>query len=216
MKKFGIFFVLLFILSTTIRAQNGDSKSIICSLTPESEFSILGTSTLHDWEVKTADVTGTVILSEIFLGEEVPPAGTKIDSVLIKVPVAKMDGGRGKVMNDKIVKALSGTTHPQVIYSLKEAEVMEGAEGAAGEMMIQTNGILNIGGVEREMALKLTGKKLSDYSWQFAGGQKMKMSDFDIETPSAMFGQIVTGDEITVNFSLIAMEESMVQSAKSE
>jgi len=36
----------------------------------------------------------------------------------------------------------------------------------------------------------------------FKGTLPLKLSDFNIEPPSAMFGQIVTGDEITLNFEL--------------
>ncbi len=208
-------FMMLFLAVSGLKAQEVSIDEKMLTFSSESQFSIQGTSTLHEWVVKTSDVTGNILLPPEFLSEAGPAAGTMIDSVIIKVPVQKMDGGRGQVMNDKIVKALSGTTHPHVIYTLNEAKVIDNPEAASDEISIEADGKLNIGGVIRDMKLILAGQKSESNDWIFEGSKQMKMSDFEIEPPSAMFGQIVTGDEITINYSLIAVEMEGAESAKS-
>ncbi|MEL6194250.1 MAG: YceI family protein, partial [Bacteroidota bacterium] len=55
---------------------------------------------------------------------------------------------------------------------------------------------------EKEVEISLSGKLL-DQAFTFEGEYAMKMSDFGITPPSAMFGQIQTDDDVLVKFSLV-------------
>jgi len=63
-----------------------------------------------------------------------------------------------------------------------------------------STGILSIAGNEQEVEVAVTGQLTAEGQLTFKGSKALKFSDFDIEPPSAMFGQIVCGDEITVHF----------------
>jgi hypothetical protein len=49
----------------------------------------------------------------------------------------------------------------------------------------------------------VSGKQLSEDRLSFKGAYKLNMKDYDMTPPSAMFGQIVTGEEVEIRFELV-------------
>lgn len=176
---------------TTVNAQSAS-----LSITDQSKFEIDGTSTLTDWTVVANNVSGEIQLD----GGEVKFSPASIQGASVRIPVAEMDGGRGKAMNDKILKALKSDTHPELIYELKQVTPTE--EQEQGFIPMETQGTLEIAGVSKEVSIPVSATVMEDGILAFKGNYKMKFSEWSIEPPSAMFGQIVTGDEITIRFSL--------------
>ncbi len=170
---------------------------------PSSTFSIVGSSNIRDWEAQAGDLSGTVTLSGDFLKKDIPKTGSKIDAVSLKIPVASIDGGRGDIMNGKIRTALQAETHPNVSYQLTSASVTGVSDKAQGIFDLSATGNLTIGGVTRDLTMNLKGQKKADGSYTFFGSKPMKMSQFEIEAPSALFGQLQTEDDIAIRFSLV-------------
>lgn len=168
-----------------------------------SNFSIKGSSNIRDWEVNADDVTGTMTLDNSFFKKSSPKKGAKITALSLKVPVADLDGGRGETMNGKIRKALQSETHPNVTFKLSLAEVINIVDKAQGKVDISAKGTLTIGGVSQDISLTLTGQKQEDGTYHFTGSKDIKMSQFEIERPSALFGQLVTNDDLSVNFTVV-------------
>jgi polyisoprenoid-binding protein YceI len=167
-----------------------------------STFSIVGSSNIRDWEAQAGNLSGTLTLNEEFLKKDVPKTGTTIDAVSLKIPVASIDGGRGEIMNGKIRTALQAEAHPDVTYQLISATVTGVSDKSQGIFDASTTGKLTIGGVTREITMNIKGQKKPDGSYLFFGSKPMKMSQFEIEAPSALFGQLQTEDDIAVRFSL--------------
>ena len=159
----------------------------------EFTISILGASTLHDWKVSTNEIVEYP--QSIDLGDDL-----SLSDFGFKVSVDGMDGGRGPSMNKKIKKALKATTHPHVSFTQTEAIHLESKND--GITVVNATGSLNIAGVEKEVTIELTATT-KESQLVFTGKYPMKMSDFDIEPPTAMFGQIETKDDITIEFELI-------------
>lgn len=159
----------------------------------EFNISILGASTLHDWKVSTNEIIEYP--QSIDLGEDL-----SLSDFGFKVAVDGMDGGRGPSMNKKIKKALKAATYPHVSFT--QTEAIHLASKDDGNTVVNATGSLNIAGVEKVVTIELTATT-QENQLVFTGKYPMKMSDFDIEPPSAMFGQIETKDDITIEFELI-------------
>lgn len=173
------------------------------SLQAASNFSIKGSSNIRDWEVNADDVTGSMTLDNSFFKKSTPKKGAKVTALSLKVPVADLDGGRGETMNGKIRKALQSETHPHVTFKLGTAQVSNIVDKAQGIVDISAQGTLTIGGVAQAMSLTLKGQKQEDGTFHFTGSKDIKMSQFKIERPSALFGQLVTNDDLSVTFTLV-------------
>lgn len=176
------------------------AQDMTFALAENSSFVVEGTSTLHSWKVTANKADAKMIADKGFSGKNLPAAGSVIKSLEFKVPIAEMKG-RATAMDEKMAKALKAETHPNIIYTLSEAKV-EKVDAAQGTFVINSKGKLTVAGVSKDATFQVTGKKLPDGTYQFEGAHPMKMTDFQVEPPTAMFGQIVSGDEVKFVFNL--------------
>lgn len=187
--KLSWLLAVLFIMTDTLTAQE------VTYSYATSEVSIDGASTLHAWKVEAPDVSGyPEEINFNAMGE-----GT-IEDFGFQVAVATMDGGRGSSMNNKIYKALKSDAHPQVSYKQEEGA----AYGSDGSMT--STGTLEMAGVSKSVSVDVVTAIEND-KITFTASYPMKLSDFEIEPPSAMFGQIVTKDDIVVNFQFVYQKQ---------
>ena len=196
--KLSFFSLLFLLLGSSLWAQQ-----TTYSLDPTSTFSVVGTSTMHDWTATTSEITGEISLENSLSSLENAPEGNSVGSVSLDITVASLDGGRGKIMNDKIKKALKATEHPDIQYNLTSGTISEVATEEAGLFTLLTTGTLSMSGAKKEVEISLAGKLLDNQAFSFEGEYAMKMSEFGITPPSAMFGQIQTDDDVVVKFSLV-------------
>ncbi len=152
------------------------------------EVSITGTSTLHDWTVKASEVTDYPEAVSLSV------TGGEIRDFAFKVAVVSMDGGRGASMNDKIKKALDAKNHPFITFVQTAASTVD-----MEVKDFQTEGDISIAGKTKPYIIKVAFEQDEDVI-KLSGQQAISLSDFDIEPPSAMFGQIQTGEEVIVHF----------------
>lgn len=155
------------------------------------EINITGTSTLHNWTVVAGEVTDFPENLSITIEE-----GQTIDSFAFKVSVASLDGGRGPSMNGKIQKALKATTAPMIVYQQTAPALITQKEEV---WMLQSTGNLTLAGVQKELSVQVLLEK-EENQLVFKGSTPLKMSEFGMTPPSAMFGQIQTHDDIAVHF----------------
>lgn len=153
-----------------------------------------GTSTIHDWTCEVGDFAGQAnvataenSLSDVALAE-------------VTVPVSQLNCKNG-TMDKKARKALKEDDHPMISYKLTEAEVIE-QQGEA--VTLQTQGTLTIAGSERPVDMTVEGTLAQDGTVRFTGSVPVSMEAFGMEPPSAMFGTIKTGNEVTVHFNVAA------------
>jgi hypothetical protein len=169
----------------------------------DSKVSVDGTSTLSDWSAKVGETEGNLVLQPDFLKKTLR-TGDGIVSVDLKFKVSTMDGGRGTTMNDKIYKALKETEHPYITFrNTTPVKIVSVKDARAGTFVIDARGDLSMGGVTKPVDIRLDAEKMPNGQLRFTGKKALAMTDFQIDPPSAMFGQIVTGDAITINFELV-------------
>ncbi len=158
-----------------------------------AKVSITGASTLHDWSVEASEVSDypmTITLD--------PEGEGSVEDFDFKVAVSSMDGGRGSSMNGKIFKALKSKIHPYVVYDQNGPATYVYMDREM-HTMIKSTGILEIAGVQQDVTIDVTAR-VDEGTIIFTASHAMKMTDFQIEPPTAMFGQIETKDDIVVNF----------------
>lgn len=154
-------------------------------------ISIKGTSTLHDWTVQAGAVADYPTNLTLEIAD-----GATIDSFSFSVPVANLDGGRGPSMNAKIQKAFVMETNPTINYR------QNGVATITTGNTITSSGILKMAGVAKDMEVVLSVSE-EEGLLILKGSKDLKMTDFGMTPPSAMFGQIQTADDITVHFEFV-------------
>lgn len=162
------------------------------------EMSVAGTSTLHDWESSVNEVT----IESKFLFDNNTLTG--IEKLSVSVPAKGITSTKGSIMDNKTWKALKAEEHPNITYKMNKVSKIEKTDAG---LILNLSGAVNIAGVEKIIDMKVTGKALGGGKMEFEGSKLLNMKDFDMEPPTALFGQIKTGEEITVKFKVTMSPE---------
>ena len=190
------FFILL--LVTTLSAESQNPVTEAYTLAEQSTMTVEGTSTIHDWELEVKDLSTSVALNPELLQNEQP--ASPVSNVSLTVPVKKMDSGKGG-MNRKIYGALKEDEHPNITFSLDSTELATPPEN--GSFTLNVSGNLTIAGHTRAISLPVTGTLTEEGNLRFAGSYKLNMTDYKVDPPTAVFGTIRSGEEVTIKFDLL-------------
>lgn len=144
---------------------------------------VQGTSSLHDWESSVNDFTVEANLS-----------GNQIKDIQFSAIVKSIKSGKSG-MDSNTYKALKEDKYPEIKFYSDQLTIK-------GEKLTGT-GRLTIAGKSQNIPVNLDIKQNSTITVN--GNVNIKMSDYGITPPTAVFGTIKTGDEITIqfNFTLI-------------
>lgn len=156
-----------------------------------SSMKILGTSTLHDWEMEAENLYGTIDV-------DLYPDSLDIKELHLTVPVQSLKSGK-EPMDDNAYKALKSKDHPKIIYKLKGVKGFKTINN--NQMRLTTVGDLTVAGSRKTMQIPITATT-REGGISLSGQVTFEMSDFGVEPPTFMFGTITTGDEITIEFNI--------------
>ena len=158
------------------------------TLASESVLTVDGTSTLHDWTVTANTCDGSLNIKEQVIKE-----------ISFEADVTSIKSTRGATMDKKTHNALKKEEHPKVIFSAVDVAFSEGDNQSI-------SGKLNVAGVEKDVVITASIKN-SAGNIQLTGNYKITLQEYNMEPPTAMFGSIVVGDDVTVNFDLVFAKE---------
>ncbi len=156
-----------------------------------STLKIEGTSNLHDWEIEAKDQQGKLV-AELDNGQLV-----RIDQLDFIVKTESLKSGKSG-MDKNTYKALDSDRNKQIIYKMTKVNNIDCT--TTGNCKVTTSGTLNLAGNTRPIDVtfdaKVNGDKIT-----LSGSKSLKMTDFKVDPPKAMFGTINTGDQVTVKFN---------------
>lgn len=161
-----------------------------------NDMKLSGTSSLHDWDMTAHTFTGEAQFSfEKGNNKQL----TSINSLSFSLPVKNLKSDN-KGLDKNAYKALKTETHKNINYKLISAEVMPEKDS---KFLIKTNGNLTIAGVTKEVLMDVYCIVNKDETISCSGSDKLKMSDFQVKPPSFMMGAMKTGNDITLDFTLV-------------
>jgi polyisoprenoid-binding protein YceI len=186
---------LLALLGTAAGAQ----ETARVAVAPSSKLWIEGTSNLHGWSCKAEKMDATIDLDAVAAAQltSAPPKALK--RVQVKVPVKSLKCGHGG-MDDNLYKALGADASPDISYIMATFQAVPG--DVTDSFTLKTVGTLTIAGKANPLAMDVVATRLPDGSVKATGTVPIKMTDFGIKPPTAIFGRLKTGDEVKVNFEL--------------
>lgn len=154
----------------------------------EQELFILGTSTMHNWEMVTTAATGEGVFT-IEKGQL-----SAVSNFKVQFKGEDLESGRG-IMDRNTRRALDVENNPLISFELTEYRQNEdGSEVALGNF--------TAAGVTRKLEFAVsTG--LKEAAVHITGEVSFKLTDFDIEPPVALAGTLRTGDAVSLEFSLV-------------
>jgi polyisoprenoid-binding protein YceI len=178
-----------FYFATSLAALTTAEAQVTYKVSPKSTLQISGTSTLSDWVVKSETLSGEMLYSGT--------TKTSIRQASVVLDVSTIKSEKGEAMDNKIYKALKSDEHPQISFVLSSPV----ATSLKDEKKLSVTGDVTLAGVKRPMTFDLVVSN-ADNAVHLKGSKSLKLSEFEIEPPTAMFGQIVIGDEIKIDLDL--------------
>jgi len=157
------------------------------TLDPKSNFTVAGTSTLHDWEMKSASGTGTAHLT---VADSKLTAITSID---ITLPVETIKSEK-KSMDKVAYETLKTKTNKNIKYVLKSAEKVN-------ETTWNLTGSFTIAGSTKIVKTQVK-TSVNNGVVNLQGTNKITFKDFNMKSPTAMLGTIKTGENLTIKFNI--------------
>ena len=157
-------------------------------LSEESTMSVTGTSTLHDWEAEVNEINanGSFQMNSNDLAE--------VSSFSLTAKAESLESGKNS-MNKNIYEALKSESNPNITFQLKNIQSISGNK-------ITATGDLTIAGYTKEIEVS-PEYKMNGNSITLTGEKAIDMTEWEIDPPTAMFGTIKTGEEVTIKYNLI-------------
>jgi polyisoprenoid-binding protein YceI len=158
------------------------------------DVSVKGTSTLHDWEMKSNNKGTCDVVFTLDAGDKL----SAINELQFTLPAESIKSGHS-MMDKNAYKAMNTGKHKNLSFVLASAAI---TPSATNVYQVKVTGNLTIAGVSKRSEIAGTAKyNPADKSFVLFGSKKFKMSEFGVKPPTVMMGTIKTGDEITVSFA---------------
>jgi polyisoprenoid-binding protein YceI len=153
--------------------------------------SIHGTFSIHSWSETVQKVSGEL------LGTVNADGSVVIQSIRMVMEVRSIKSDMGSVMDNKTFKVLKADADPEITF-LVSAPFTIRRSAAADTLPL--NGHLTLAGVIRPVIMRVLSFKAAKGTLSIEGEQKIKMTDFGVKPPSALFGVMKASPDITINF----------------
>lgn len=172
----------------------------------ESRMRIEGSSTVNTFTCLARDLTGYLIHDGPAAAATSHMAGPHLPQAVLVVPVRSFSCGDRRMDRD-LYRALKASDFPEIRYELSDVEILDNPSESSQTHRLHAAGRLTVAGTTRPIKTALPGLRLPDGRLRATGVQEMRMSDFGIERPSALWGLIKARDRLLIRFDLIAAPE---------
>jgi hypothetical protein len=156
-------------------------------------LTLSGTSTLHDWDMKsnqgTFEATFTINSSNTI---------TVVNGLSFTTKAESLKSGHDAMDNNAYV-ALKTDKSPVISYISNKSTI---TKLDATTYAVKTTGKLTIAGNTLDDAIDATCKVNSDKSITVMGSKKISMKDFGMSAPTFMMGTVQTGNDVVLKFDI--------------
>lgn len=210
----ALFSILLMLLGGALNAAEG--TRLIAA--PTSAVTLDGRSNLAAWRCQGASIDATMTVAAS--AERINQIIDRIEDGNIGVWMAKPEAGRfpppafqlrvpvsafrcgNRIMESDLRRALNAQDHPAVEFVFRE--LRGGIEHDLDSSLYRARigGDLTLAGVTRFIELTVSARRVSPSQFELEAQLPLKMTDFGVKPPTALFGAVRAADLLTVRFNL--------------
>ncbi len=162
-----------------------------------SQITLAGTSTLHDWTMvaKSFNTNANITVSP---DNQI----TGVTSLTLTLPVVNLKSEKDG-LNENAWETLEYEDHKNIIFKMTSAKV---TPSGGNKFQITAVGNLTIAGNTKPVTLVSNAVLNADGSLTCTGSLAIKLSQFNIERPSFMFGTMSVGDAMTLSYNVVLVK----------
>jgi hypothetical protein len=134
--------------------------------------------------------------------------GAYFENARISIRTQTLDcGHRG--INSDLYESLKASHHPNISLVLDEVHWKTGEplKGQKPWQWLTACAELTVAGVTREIDLKVHARQLSPKTFRFVSKHRIRMTDFGVSPPTALFGAVKVDNEIDLHFDLVVQAD---------
>jgi polyisoprenoid-binding protein YceI len=171
--------------------------------TGNAKITVQGTSNVHDWVLHSDKGVFNITFTD---------NKSAISGLVFTLPVESLKS-ESKAMDKNTYKALNNNKYSTITF---HATNVTATQLSANSFVLKSSGKLTISGVTKTVLLSAKAVINNDNSITYSGTYTLKMTDFNVDPPSAMFGAIKTGNSISINYTVhVQGENHLSQLSKS-
>lgn len=174
-------FILLFFCFNSAFAQ------VMYKLTTDAIL-IEGTSNVHDWEMTVEEMNGNLKMDA--------SGDFSFESIQFTIPVKSLKSGKSR-MDKNTYEALKEDKHKHIQF--ESTEVVSSKNSSKDTYEVVLIGNLTIAGTTKSIQLPVL---IDTSSKKITAKYDVTMTEYNVDPPTAVFGTIKTGDDVTINFSI--------------
>jgi hypothetical protein len=188
-----------------------------------SKMRMEGTSNIHDWQVESSLILGSLEVGPNFPtepGQSVSPGKVEAKGeASVTVRSLKSLEKDGKPYSDKMdevmYEKLKMQEAPKIVYHIKELTLKEPAKGKDDPYVFEAKGDLAVAGVTNSITMPVNVLPLGDKKLKISGTVSVKMTDFKIDPPAPKMalGMIKTGDDVKLIFEWMLQQRAAAGTA---
>ena len=182
------------VLSALFLLRSLDSNAQATYTGSAVDLVVAGTSTLHDWDMKSVKANCTAVFTLNNAGRI-----TELTALSFSTPANALKSEHSS-MDNNAYKALKSDKNPAIVYTMTTASVTPG-EGSA--VTVKCFGKLSIAGTTRDAEIVASVRANGDNTLTVSGIRAISMKDFNMQPPTFMLGTIKTGNDINLKFTIV-------------
>jgi hypothetical protein len=177
-----------------------------------SKMRVEGTSNIHDWQVESPLIGGSIDVGQNFPMEQGQSASPgKVDAkgeAFVTVRSLKSIEKDGKPYSDKMDEIMYEKLDlktPRITFKITELTLKEAAKSKDEPYIFDAKGEVTVAGVSKEITMPVKVLPMADKKIKISGVAPLKMSAFKIEPPAPKIalGLIKTADDVKVIFDWV-------------
>lgn len=178
--------LLLLVLAVPAQAQSSDPDQQAVQFADSSRIWVDGSSNRSDWTVfapkwsaELTDSNGT-------------PSG-----ISLTVDVVSLESRKSTIMDRLMHRTFNASTHPDILF------VSASIAPLTSDSLLVT-GDLTMAGQTQRVDVRVHADSSASTYVVWSGQKALKMTDYGMNPPTAMFGALHTADDVLVNFRMIS------------
>jgi polyisoprenoid-binding protein YceI len=189
---------LITILAFLFAFSTATAQDVTYQLSEIHQFKIDGDSNVRSWDADITEADASLVLTGVDNLSIENLTEESFKSFKISIPVEGIESDSRRLTRN-LQGYLREDDFPVITFELQQINSITYENGSA---QISADGIINAAGVENSVSMDVEATVNGNGSITFSGVQRLLMTDFDIDPPTAVMGTVRADDEIDIIYQV--------------
>jgi len=174
-------------------------KDVTYVIDEASKLSIAGTTNINSFDCLCTEKFGKKSIQMAF---DATNKQLSFERATLSMKAASLDCDNSK-MNEDMQEALESESYPYIRIKISGAQITSGSlENEKESAKLKADAEITIRNVTKRVTMDIDADRIQVDKYHFVCAHNIKLTDYGIEPPTALFGLVKVRNTITINFDL--------------